>query len=555
MPVQATDPPPLTWGGPGLDIAGGGRGPDGVIYLVGVTSSFGVWGQNAMVMKTDGQAFYPITSGGAGVVDVWSWSGGSVDIYGGAVSAAGKVYFMGCTAFYAADGRCYGDTLLLRYDAVAGTLDWEKIVDTIDPSDDDYADAMAADADGNLYLAGGLNQGGFRDALLIKLDPDGSVLWAKTWDAGYDDSFNGVAIGADGTIYAAGNRTDDSFRMSALMAQYDPDGQLQWARTWRNSAYPTGEDDAFGVAAHPSGGAVAVGASHALGEPNDQLVLRFDENGTVSWAAILENPLDRDLDGGTVIVDASGYTYVGGSTEQSDLDAPDVAVLMAWDDLGGFVFAKQYLAVSAIGDLPSFFSSLIDDGSDSLVVVGATGDRYSKFLPYAGSLGTPTDPAQTPNGTSGSVNAFSYLTLGTSSTAAGCVPGDPAEPSCGWIDVMQLHLTRVCIDLDTGGCGGTGNCLGLSRGYCATASPVSGDHLLIEGDLSALSFSGGSVDLGTARCVGGTIEVDRVMDLSPTPESGTGSFYLSRDTLTEIDFGAASSGERRDVVVVDEPCP
>jgi len=120
---------------------------------------------------------------------------------------------------------------------------------------------------------------------------------------------------------------------------------------------------------------------------------------------------------------------------------------------------------------------------------------------------------------------------------------------------MHLHLTRVCIDLASSGCGGTGDCLGVSMGYCATPSPVSERYQIIEGDLATLSFDGGSVDLGTVRCIGGTTGENLVMDLAPTPESGTGSYYLSRDTLTELDFGAASSGERRNLIVIDGPCP
>jgi hypothetical protein len=120
---------------------------------------------------------------------------------------------------------------------------------------------------------------------------------------------------------------------------------------------------------------------------------------------------------------------------------------------------------------------------------------------------------------------------------------------------MVLGLTRVCLDLESSVCTGMAECLGLSKGHCATPSSTSARYQVIEGDLAALTFDAGSVDLGTARCIGGMIDKDRVTDLAPAPESGTGSYFLSRDILTELDFGAASSGERRDTVVVDGSCP
>ncbi len=47
----------------------------------------------------------------------------------------------------------------------------------------DQANAVAVDADGNTYVAGLYDMGSFSDAdaILLKYSPDGTLLWAKTW--------------------------------------------------------------------------------------------------------------------------------------------------------------------------------------------------------------------------------------------------------------------------------------------------------------------------------------------------------------------------------------
>jgi hypothetical protein len=109
---------------------------------------------------------------------------------------------------------------------------------------------------------------------------------------------------------------DEFFRVSALVLKYAPDGQLLWSRTWHNGDHASGEDDAFDVAAHPFGGAVISGASHALGQPQNQLVARFNASGTLLWSTLWANDLNRDVDGGSVIEgDLAALTFDGGSVD------------------------------------------------------------------------------------------------------------------------------------------------------------------------------------------------------------------------------------------------
>jgi hypothetical protein len=66
------------------------------------------------------------------------------------------------------------------------------------------------------------------------------------------------------------------------------------------------------------------------------------------------------------------------------------------------------------------------------------------------------------------------------------------------------------------------------------------------------------VDLGTVECVEGGLGWDRVTEYSPAPnrvcDGVPAVFFLARNT-GHPDFGAASSGEPRDTMDPDAPCP
>jgi len=97
----------------------------------------------------------------------------------------------------------------------------------------------------------------------------------------------------------------------------------------------------------------------------------------------------------------------------------------------------------------------------------------------------------------------------------------------------------------------------MHRGMCGGAT-LSGLFDVIRGELAQIGALGGSIDLGDVACVGDDVAWDRVTEWSANPTSQCGGtpvlFYLARDD-GESDFGNASSGDPRDVMNPDPPCP
>lgn len=122
--------------------------------------------------------------------------------------------------------------------AAPGDTLWSRTVGT---NAFDVVQDAATDANGNLYVVGvtwGDMTGDYKgegDAFVLKLDPQGRILWRRQpGSAGYDEAL-GVAIDKSNNVYVVGqtegafaglNKGDDD----AFLLKYDTDGRLLWRR-------------------------------------------------------------------------------------------------------------------------------------------------------------------------------------------------------------------------------------------------------------------------------------------------------------------------------------
>jgi hypothetical protein len=125
------------------------------------------------------------------------------------------------------------------------------------PQDGEKLWRIAVDESGNVYAAGSFrgtfsDQGisvtsaGAADILLLKYDPEGQLLWARSAGGPYDDIAFGVESDKDGNVYIVGvysglavfsdtivsNIDPDGANLGfSFIARYSPDGELRWVRT------------------------------------------------------------------------------------------------------------------------------------------------------------------------------------------------------------------------------------------------------------------------------------------------------------------------------------
>jgi len=188
----------------------------------------------------------------------WGGTDGHGDLgWGVAVDSSGNVYVSGETGSFGAGGV---DVFLLKY-GPDGTLLWQK---TWGGTKDDWGWGVAVDSSGNVYVSGETHSfgAGGGDAFLLKYDSNGTILWQKIWGSIEDDFSLGVAVDASGNAYVIGGTTSFGAGLSdVLLLKYDPNGRLLWKRTWGGEEY----DKVFGVAVDPSGNAYVTGGTESFG--------------------------------------------------------------------------------------------------------------------------------------------------------------------------------------------------------------------------------------------------------------------------------------------------
>ncbi|TET36992.1 MAG: hypothetical protein E3J72_07375 [Planctomycetota bacterium] len=230
----------VTWGGGNGDrFSGVALDNDGNIYCAGYTVSFGAGGSDALLVKFNNSNELQWAK---------TWGGGNHDeISGVAVDLNGDIYCAGWTYTYGAGDR---DALLLKYNS-SGALQWAK---TWGGGEWDEVYGVAVDSNNNVYCAGTTYGFGATscDSLLLKFDGTGVLQWARTWHGSGHDETGGVAVNSDGHVYCAGNAQGGGFGPGgddALVLKYDGSGTLLWAKIWGGDS----GDNAYGVAVRAGG--------------------------------------------------------------------------------------------------------------------------------------------------------------------------------------------------------------------------------------------------------------------------------------------------------------
>ncbi|HEX5759821.1 MAG TPA: SBBP repeat-containing protein [Thermoanaerobaculia bacterium] len=300
---------------------------------------------------------------------------------------------IGCRYRLSPDGREVGFELA-AYDAarplvIDPVLEWSTY---LGGSDFDLGEGVALDAAGNVYLtglAGSLDfpYGGpppaIWDAYLIKLDPDGQLVFATYLGGSGEDDGRAVALDAAGSILLAGVTTSPDFPRvhpvqppftgegrDAFVAKLAPDGSILYSTNLGGAQ----NDEAFSLAVDPAGNAYVTGFTLSADFPllnpipTPPPTLFFDQHAFVTKLAPGGALAYSTWLGGSrfefafgIAADAAGHAYVVGSTGSGDF--PTLNPFQA-TRMGGF------------GD--GFVSKLHPSGSSLVYSTYLGGDGYEQ---------------------------------------------------------------------------------------------------------------------------------------------------------------------------------
>ena len=364
-----------TWGGAGSDVADGiATAADGSSYLAGISDSFTTdqFGQPS-------PRIFVVKFGPDGTL-AWQriWNGTTVRGLGRsaiAVGAGGSVFVTGVST------NNGNDAVLLKFDA-NGTLLWER---TWGGPESDAAFAVATDVDGSAYIAGTETSFGASGVglFVVKFDGAGNLVRQQIVD-GAEGS--GVAVGPDGSVYAAGTiaRAGSIGNFDLLALKIAPDGTLVWRQ-----AYTAGDvaDARGGLAAGADGSIVIAGAVQTVKANTPDiaaLIVKLGADGALVFDRTFAGRSGGETGDGVAIAPDDGSIYVAGTTTSFGAGFQD-AYLLHVQPTG----RKVIDAVTWGG--PGFETGSGATVSGATVMLGATtqsGPPYS-LLPAAARLAAP----------------------------------------------------------------------------------------------------------------------------------------------------------------------
>ena len=326
-----------------------------------------------------------------------------------ATDAAGNSYvtgyfLSGSVTFgtYILTSTGYWDMFLVKYDPNGNVL-WAK---TAGGDNNDAGVGVTVDVAGNIIVAGqfqsssitfgsiALTSTGSSGLFLVKYDPNGNVLWAKSPVGsvynGYvtTDQIGNVYVAADFTsptvVFGSTTLNNTSGSTNLLLAKYDHSGNVLWAKTANSSG---GTDQPYTINSDKRGNVYVTGTNgsgtltfgtHTINLTGslDAFVVKYDSNGNVNWANNLGGSGGNGQTVGcSIAADTTGNVYVSGyfgaatitfgsnTINNGNLGGPNCAYFIAKYDSSG----KPQWAQSAGGWNESGQSIAVDDNNNVYV--------------------------------------------------------------------------------------------------------------------------------------------------------------------------------------------
>lgn len=307
-----------------------------------------------------------------------------------------------------------------------------------DTSEDDACYHLQVDSSGNVYCAGGTQGslgeanggGGGNDAFIMKLDPNGNLIWIKQAGSGV---FGSSLPGGDSSgkeyceqflldynenIYCAGStegslgEINGGLGTDLFIMKLDSNGNLLWIKQTGSGAFgssfpggdTSGYDNFSSLQVDSSGNVYCAGSTTgSLGEANggsgvsDAFVMKLDPNGNLLWIKQTgSGSFGNSLPGADTSkndtcyhlqLDSSGNAYCAGSTSGSlgEISGGSIDIfVMKIDPNGNLAWIKQAGSGSFGNSLPGGDTSLAE--SCEIFQLDSSGNSYCGGIAY-GSLG------------------------------------------------------------------------------------------------------------------------------------------------------------------------
>ena len=293
-----------------------------------------------------------------------------LDTFGYAVAtdSSNNIYVAGTTQTFG--GEDY-DVFLQQYDQSCNliyTQQWGG-------PGNDIARGIAVDAADNVYITGSTDSfnNGVTQIFLLKYSPWGSFQFSQEW--GTQNTYgSGVAADSLGNVYVIGTTTGPK-GTDAVLLKYDSSGNLLYVKmlgatlALNRPLNGTINDYGTGVTVDSGGYVYVTGYTYSFGPTpgvSAVYVMKYDQAGNLVWQNIWGGTLNDYATGIAVDVDAN--VYLTGYTKSYSIN-PGIpsAFLLKFDQAGNLLFERTWG-----GNRGDYAYSVAVDTSENAYVTGYT---------------------------------------------------------------------------------------------------------------------------------------------------------------------------------------
>jgi uncharacterized delta-60 repeat protein len=206
---------------------------------------------------------------------------------------------------------------------------------------------------------------------VVKFAPNGSVSWQRIWNGSTIRGLGrpDVAVSGDGSVYVTGVTAENGG--DAVLLKFDANGTLLWERAWGGTA----SDQGFAVATASDGAIYIAGTATSFGPSSAGLfVVKFDSAGNLVWQRISDGAA-----GNAVAVASDGSVYAAGTTPRADQIGNFDIVVLKITAAGSLLWQRTYSAGEVVD--PRGRMAVAPDGS--IVMVGAIQAPRQQFVDIA----------------------------------------------------------------------------------------------------------------------------------------------------------------------------
>ncbi|MBK7854216.1 MAG: T9SS type A sorting domain-containing protein [Bacteroidetes bacterium] len=222
-------------------------------------------------------------------------------------------------------------------------LNAQTFVKSVGTTTDDLVSSILQTNDNSYLLTGATKNvvAGFIDAVVMKMDSAGNILWTKAYGRGDFDQLTSAVQTYDGNFVCAGSVTDSSvYGRDVLVMKIDNAGNILWSKRYGT----TGTDLAStldGLIQTIDSGFVVVGITNNLTGTfnNDPFIMKLNSNGDTLWTKGFSN-INNELFSSVRQTPDGGFIVTGRSNSFGNLVMD--ALLVKFDANGNIEWQKRY---------------------------------------------------------------------------------------------------------------------------------------------------------------------------------------------------------------------